>query len=50
MRDMLAQKRSELEGMIGEYEVRLEESDEQNSQLVSDWKKLKQQLQETEEQ
>lgn len=50
MRDMLAQKRSELEGMLGEYEQRLEESDEQNHQLVTDRQKLKQQLQDLEEQ
>ena len=50
MRDMLAQKKSELENLLGEYEQRLEDMDEQNQQLASERLKLKSQIQEIEEQ
>lgn len=50
MRDMLAQKKSELENLLGEYEQRLEDIDEQNQQLGAERTKLKNQIQEMEEQ
>lgn len=50
MRVLLSQKKGELEGMLTEYEQRLEESEEQNHQLSGEKQKLKTQLVQIEEQ
>lgn len=50
MRDLLAQKKSELEGMLGEYEQRMEDNEEQNQVLLAEKQKLKAQIQEMEDQ
>ena len=50
MRALLAQKKTELEGMLADYEQRMEEQEEQNQLIAAEKQKLKNMLQTTEEQ
>ena len=50
MRALLGQKKAELEGMLAEYEQRMEEQEEHNQVLAAEKAKLKNQLQQLEEQ
>lgn len=50
MRGLLSQKKAELEGMLAEYEQRLEEQEEQTQLLSAEKAKLKNQLVQLEEQ
>ncbi len=50
MRALLSQKKGELEGMLGDYEQRLEETEEHNQTLAAEKQKIKNQLIQIEEQ
>ena len=50
MRALLAQKKAELESMLAEYEQRMEEQEEHGQVLTAEKAKLKNQLQQLEEQ
>ena len=50
MRALLTQKKTELEGMLMEYEQRIEETEEHSQLLAAEKQKLKNQLLQTEEQ
>ena len=50
MRALLSQKKAELEGMLAEYEQRMEEQEEHNQLLGAEKAKLENQLQQLEEQ
>ena len=50
MRALLTQKKTELEGMLMEYEQRIEGTEEHSQLLAAEKQKLKNQLLQTEEQ